>query len=97
MWKYGAGQGKFGDAAAYYSSLGFVMDAAALVLLLLFAWRTLSRDWFETVVRPVDGTWDWIQVKLVAAPSPRRSGSWPASRRRGCQRASRTRCPRSPA
>ncbi len=64
-WKYGAGQGKFGDAIAYYSSLGFAMDLLALVLLLVFAWRTLSRDWFETMVRPVDGAWDWIQTKFA--------------------------------
>jgi len=65
MWAYGAGEGKYGDAVAYYSSLGFVMDAFWAVMVFAFAWRALSREYFETVVRPADPAWGWLKRRLA--------------------------------
>lgn len=56
-WAYGAQVGKHEDAAAYFSSLGFVMDAFFLILLLLIARDVLTRRYFDRVVRPVDPAW----------------------------------------
>jgi membrane-bound metal-dependent hydrolase YbcI (DUF457 family) len=61
-WAYGAGEGKHGDAIAYYSSPGFLMDSLVLCLVIVFAWRVLSARYFWAVIYPVDkGSWDWIQ------------------------------------
>ena len=65
MWAYGAGEGKLGDATAYYSSLGFVMDAAWILIVVVFAWRVLSREYFLTTVRPVDPVWGWLERKVM--------------------------------
>ena len=65
MWKHAAVEGRYGDAAAYYSSLGGVWDAFWLVMVLLFAWRTLRGDYFRTVVVPADPrVWGWLHRKL---------------------------------
>jgi hypothetical protein len=64
MWAYGAGEGKLGDAIAYYGSPGFLMDFGALTLATVFAWRVLSSEYFYTVVRPADPAWDLMARKL---------------------------------
>lgn len=64
MWAYGAGEGKLGDAIAYYGSPGFLMDMAALTLVVVFAWRVLSSDYFFSVVKPADPAWDLMARKL---------------------------------
>lgn len=56
-WAYGAQVGKHEDAAAYFSSLGFAMDAFFLVLLLVTARDVLTRRHFDDRVRPVDPAW----------------------------------------
>jgi membrane-bound metal-dependent hydrolase YbcI (DUF457 family) len=57
-WAYGAQVGKREDAAAYFSSLGIVMDVLWLVILLVFARRVLTRTYFHEVVKPADpGVW----------------------------------------
>lgn len=64
-WAYGAGEGKHGDAIAYYSSPGFLMDSIVLSLVLIFAWRVLSTRYFWAVIYPVDQrTWDWLQRRF---------------------------------
>jgi len=63
MWKYGAAGGRYRDAAAYYSSLGFVMDAAWFVIA-LFNWRVLTERYFRTVVRPADPVWGWLGRRM---------------------------------
>ncbi len=61
MWQHAASQGRYGDAAAYYSSLGGVWDFFWFVLLVAFAWRTLRRSYFRTTVIPADPrVWGWI-------------------------------------
>lgn len=61
MWKHAAAEGRYGDAAAYYSSLGGVWDALWLGMTLVFASRTLRRDYFRSVVVPADPhAWAWL-------------------------------------
>ena len=54
-WAYAAtiDGGKYLDAAAYYSSLGLAMDLFWLVVV-LFSWRVLTRDYWRTTVVPPD-------------------------------------------
>lgn len=63
MWAYASQQGKFGDADAYYSSLGGVWDAFWLVVV-LFGWRALTRDFFFTRVVPADPVWGWLRRRF---------------------------------
>lgn len=64
-WAYGAQVGKHEDAAAYFSSLGFVMDFGWLLLLLLLARDALSREYFNRVVRANDsGVWERLARRL---------------------------------
>jgi hypothetical protein len=66
-WAYAAQVGKYQDAASYYSSLGFAMDALWLVIVVV-SWRVLTRDYFERVVRPADpGAWNWINRRVPDA------------------------------
>lgn len=65
MWKHAAVEGRYGDAAAYYSSLGGVWDAFWLVVTLVFASRVLRSDYFRRVVVPADPhAWAWIHRVL---------------------------------
>ncbi len=61
-WAYAAtiDGGKYLDAAAYYSSLGLVMDLAWLVVVLI-SWRVLTREYWRTNVVPSDArVWAWF-------------------------------------
>jgi membrane-bound metal-dependent hydrolase YbcI (DUF457 family) len=61
-WAYAAtvSGGKYFDAAAYYSSLGLVMDLFWLVVVLL-SWRVLTREYWRTQVVPADArVWAWF-------------------------------------
>jgi hypothetical protein len=61
-WKYAASieGGKYLDAAAYYSSLGLVMDLFWLAVVLA-SWRVLTREYWRTTVVPADpGVWAWF-------------------------------------
>lgn len=64
MWAYAATEGRHGDAAAYYSSLGGAWDVVWLGIALL-SWRVLSTDYFCTTVAPVDGAWGQLQRRLA--------------------------------
>lgn len=65
MWKHAAVAGRYGDATAYYSSLGGVWDLLWLVLFLVFATKTVRSDYFRNVVVAADPrAWGWIQRKL---------------------------------
>lgn len=50
MWKHAAAAGRYGDASAYYSSLGGVWDLFWFGMLVVFATRTLKRQYFRDVV-----------------------------------------------
>ena len=61
-WAYAAtiGGGKYLDAAAYYSSLGLVMDVFWLAVVLA-SWRVLTREYWRTQIVPADpGVWAWF-------------------------------------
>ncbi len=65
MWKYAAAEGRYGDASAYYSSLGGVWDLFWLVVVLLFARVTLRRSYFRDVIVPADPkAWGWLHRRL---------------------------------
>lgn len=65
MWKHAAVAGPYGDAAAYYSSLGGVWDLFWLAMALAFAWRTLRRDYFREVIVAADPrVWGWLHRTL---------------------------------
>lgn len=63
MWAYAAQQGKFGDADAYYSSLGGVWDTFWLVIV-LFGWRALTREFFFTRIVADDPAWAWLRRRF---------------------------------
>jgi membrane-bound metal-dependent hydrolase YbcI (DUF457 family) len=59
-WAYAAAGGKYRDAAAYYSSLGFMMDVFWLVVVLL-SWRVLTKEFWRTQIVPADPhVWSWL-------------------------------------
>jgi membrane-bound metal-dependent hydrolase YbcI (DUF457 family) len=61
-WAYAAtvDGGKYLDAAAYYSSLGLVMDLFWLVVVLC-SWRVLTREYWRTRIVPADPhVWAWF-------------------------------------
>ncbi len=61
MWRHAAAEGAYGDAAAYYSSLGGAWDLFWLVVLVLVARRTLTADYFRTTIVPADPrVWAWL-------------------------------------
>jgi hypothetical protein len=65
-WKYAAtvSGGKNLDAAAYYSSFGFVMDVFWLVIVLL-SWRVLTREYWRTQIVPADPkAWAWLGRRM---------------------------------
>lgn len=65
MWKHAAAAGRYGDASAYYSSLGGVWDLFWFAMFLAFATRTIRRDYFRHVVVAADPrAWGWLHRKL---------------------------------
>jgi membrane-bound metal-dependent hydrolase YbcI (DUF457 family) len=65
MWEHAAAEGRFGDAAAYYSSLGGVWDFAWFLMLMLFAREALTPTYFRTTIVPADPkVWGWLHQKL---------------------------------
>jgi hypothetical protein len=65
MWKHAAAEGRYGDAAAYYSGLGGVWDFFWFCTTLLFARKTLSRRYFREVIVPADPrAWSWLRHTL---------------------------------
>jgi membrane-bound metal-dependent hydrolase YbcI (DUF457 family) len=63
MWAYASQEGRYGDAAAYYSSLGGVWDVFWLCLVGL-GWRALGAEFFFTRGVPSDGAWTWLRRRL---------------------------------
>jgi membrane-bound metal-dependent hydrolase YbcI (DUF457 family) len=65
MWKHAAVEGRYGDASAYYSSLGGAWDLFWLVVLVVFARNTLRRDYFrDVIVRADPRAWGWLARHL---------------------------------
>ena len=65
MWKHAAVLGRYGDAGAYYSSLGGVWDLFWFLVLVLFARQTLRRDYFRSVIVTADPrAWGWLHRRF---------------------------------
>ena len=65
MWKHAAAEGRYGDAAAYYSGLGGVWDLFWLVVVVIFARETLTCRYFREVIVPADPRpWGWMERRL---------------------------------
>lgn len=58
-WAYAGQTGRYIDAAAYFSGLGWVWDGVWVVAALL-SWRVVKRDYFYANVVAADGTWNWL-------------------------------------
>ena len=64
MWKHAAVEGRHGDAAAYYSSLGGVWDLFWFVIVVVFARDVLRADYFRRVIVPADVRfWSWMRTR----------------------------------
>ncbi|WP_165984036.1 metal-dependent hydrolase [Streptomyces sp. YIM 98790] len=63
MWAYAAQAGRYGDAAAYYGSLGLVWDLFWLVLV-LFSFKALRAQYFFHSVVTSDPAWGWFRRRL---------------------------------
>jgi membrane-bound metal-dependent hydrolase YbcI (DUF457 family) len=55
-WRYTSFEGRFGDAASYFSALGFAWDGFWLAMTLL-NYQVLSSTYFASVVAPADPFW----------------------------------------
>ena len=58
-WAYAGQTGRFTDAGAYYSGLGWVWDGVWLVYGLV-SWRVLTRAYFLETIVPADRFWPWL-------------------------------------
>lgn len=63
MWAYASQEGRYGDASAYYSSLGGLWDAFWLVVCLA-NFRLFSRGYFEKHVVRNDPAWPYLQRRF---------------------------------
>ena len=65
MWRHAASAGRFGDAAAYYSSLGGIWDFFWFLMIVFTAREVLRADYFHKVIVPTDARiWGWLHTKL---------------------------------
>ena len=62
-WAYAGETGRYTDAGAYFSGLGFVWDGVWVVYG-LFAWRVLTRAYFRETIVPADPFWGWAGRRL---------------------------------
>lgn len=61
MWKHAASEGRYGDAAAYYNSLGGAWDLFWLIMVLFFASKALKQSYFRETIVPADPyVWGWL-------------------------------------
>lgn len=62
LWTHSAQEGRYGDAAAYYSGPGALWDLGWLIIMLVFAHRSLSQTYFREAVVPSDPrVWSWLR------------------------------------
>jgi membrane-bound metal-dependent hydrolase YbcI (DUF457 family) len=64
MWAYAAQAGRYGDAAAYYSSLGGVWDFFWMCMAVT-GFKVFSPDFFFNTVVPNDPAWGWLRRKFA--------------------------------
>ncbi len=63
-WAYGAGAGRYTDAAAYFSSIGGLVWDVFWIACALASWRVLTRAHFYATVVPADAVWQRLQRRL---------------------------------
>lgn len=63
MWGYAAQAGRYGDAAAYYSSFGGVWDLFWLAIA-ISSRSVLKKEYFFGRVVPDDPAWGWLKRKF---------------------------------
>jgi membrane-bound metal-dependent hydrolase YbcI (DUF457 family) len=73
MWQYASQEGRYGDAAAYFSSLGWAWDVVWIVLVLLLARKALTAEYFHTNVEPVDPFWGILEHRFRIPDHVRRA------------------------
>ena len=72
-WAYAGQTGRYVDAGAYFSGLGFVWDGVFVVWALL-SWRVITRAYFRETIVVADPFWSWAgryvseNVLIVALP-----------------------------
>ena len=95
-WAYAGQTGRYVDAGAYFSGLGFVWDGVFVVWAIL-SWRVLTRGYFRETVMAADPFWRWagryVSETMLVAMYRRRSSTASRAGRRGCS--GRTSCARS--
>lgn len=64
MWSYASQEGRYGDASAYYSSLGGVWDGLWLLSCIANI-RIFTRDYFFNEIAPHDPVWSWLQRRFA--------------------------------
>jgi hypothetical protein len=57
-WAYAGQTGRYVDAGAYFSGLGFVWDGVFVVWAIL-SWRVITRGYFRETVAAADPFWRW--------------------------------------
>ena len=65
-WAYAGQTGRYTDAGAYFSGLGFAFEGFWVVYCLL-SWRILTGDYFRTTIVPADPFWGWAGRRLPEA------------------------------
>jgi membrane-bound metal-dependent hydrolase YbcI (DUF457 family) len=73
MWQYASQEGRYGDAAAYFSSLGWAWDMVWIVLVLLLARKALTAEYFHTNVEPADPFWGILEHRFRIPDHVRRA------------------------
>jgi hypothetical protein len=73
MWQYASQEGRYGDAAAYFSSLGWAWDMVWIVLVLVLAHSALTAEYFHTTVEPADPFWGILEHRFRIPDHVRRA------------------------
>jgi membrane-bound metal-dependent hydrolase YbcI (DUF457 family) len=68
MWAYAAGEGRYGDAAAYYSSLGGVWDLAWVGAVVLSIGVVSRKTFHERIVVEDPGPWGSLHRRFSLGP-----------------------------
>ncbi len=65
LWTHSAQEGRYGDAAAYYSGPAAFWDLGWMLVTLIFAWQALTQRYFRDVIVPADPrAWGWLHGRL---------------------------------
>lgn len=73
MWQYASQEGRYGDAAAYFSSLGWAWDVLWIVLVVLLARKALTAEYFHANIEPADPFWGILEHRFRVPDHVRRA------------------------